>query len=78
MLPLSVNPIKYWQSCKTFSPVLTEIALKYCTMMGSSVASERIVSAINNVVTDKRSRLTSCHIDEAIFFACYTKNMFKK
>lgn len=76
LLSLSEDPITYWQSCKTWTPVLTEIALKYSVMMGSSVASERVVSALNNVVTDKRSRLTSRHINEAVFLTYATKNMF--
>lgn len=78
VLPLSEDLIKYWQSCKTFSPALMEVALKYCIMMGSSVASERAVSALNNVVTDKRNRLTSRHIDQAVFLAYFTKKMFKE
>lgn len=64
---LSDNPIKYWHKYKAASPALTEVALKYLTIMGSSVASERVVSTINNVVTDKKSRLTSRHIKEAVF-----------
>ncbi|XP_036141262.1 zinc finger BED domain-containing protein 1 isoform X1 [Monomorium pharaonis] len=74
ILPLSEDPIKYWYNYKTVSPELAEVALKYCAIMGSSMASERIVSAINNVVTDKRSRLTNRHIKEAVFLTNFFRN----
>lgn len=75
VLPLSEDPIRYWHNYKTVSPALAEVALKYCTIMGSSVTSERVVSAINNVVTDKRSRLTNRHIKQAVFLTHFTRNI---
>ncbi|XP_023246921.1 unconventional myosin-Va [Copidosoma floridanum] len=38
------DPVQFWLSSRQFTPVLSEIALKYMTCQASSVSSERVAS----------------------------------
>lgn len=67
ILPRKENPEKFWFDCRHFTPVLSEIALKYLIASASSVPSERVASAVNISVPDNRSRLTSEHINQRVF-----------
>ncbi|GBM64531.1 Rootletin [Araneus ventricosus] len=44
-----------------------ESVQKYLSLVGSSVVSERLVSTLNDVVSDERCRLTDQHIAERVF-----------
>lgn len=67
IIPKSSNPIEYWHNCVTFTPVISDIALKYLIVPASSVSSERVASAVNIVTPDNRSRLTGEHIKQRVF-----------
>ncbi|XP_057332079.1 uncharacterized protein LOC130671946 [Microplitis mediator] len=60
------DPVEFWVNCRNFTPVLSEIALKYLICQASSVLSERLASAVNLVVPDNRSRLIREHIKEIV------------
>ncbi|KAH0546776.1 hypothetical protein KQX54_015152 [Cotesia glomerata] len=60
------DPIEFWVNCRHFTPVLSEIALKYLICQAFSVVSERLASAVNLAVPDNRSRLTGEHIKERV------------
>ncbi|CAH0562783.1 unnamed protein product [Brassicogethes aeneus] len=54
VLPRTQNPIQFWHQSKTLMTALSSVAIKYLTVVGSSVASERLVSTLNSVVKDDR------------------------
>lgn len=66
LLERKADPIKFWINCQHFTPVLSEVALKYLICQASSVSSERVVSAVNLTVPDNRSRLTGEHIKQRV------------
>ncbi|CAG4960463.1 unnamed protein product [Parnassius apollo] len=61
LLERKSDPIKFWVNCRHFTPVLSDIALKYLICQASSVSSERVASIVNLTVPDNRSRLTGEH-----------------
>ncbi|CAH1107495.1 unnamed protein product [Psylliodes chrysocephalus] len=61
------NPIKFWIDTRHFTPVLSNLGLKYLTPTASSVPSERVASAVNLAVPNNRSRLTAEHIKSRVF-----------
>lgn len=66
LLERKADPIKFWINCQHFTPVLSEVALKYLICQASSVSSERVASAVNLTVPDNRSRLTGEHIKQRV------------
>lgn len=61
------NPVKFWIDARHFTPVLSNLALKYLTPTASSVPSERVASAVNLAVPNSRSRLTAEHVKNRVF-----------
>lgn len=61
------DPVKFWIEKKNVYPALVKVALKYLTILGASVASERVVSLLNNICSDNRSRLTPSHVNQLVF-----------
>ena len=55
----SSNALKFWIDSRHFTPVLSEIAVKYLISSATSVASERIASTINLLVPNNRSSQTA-------------------
>ncbi|CAG5009216.1 unnamed protein product [Parnassius apollo] len=66
LLERKADPIKFWTNCQHFTPVLSEVALKYLICQASSVSSERVASAVNITVPDNRSRLTGEHVKQRV------------
>ncbi|XP_075985191.1 zinc finger BED domain-containing protein 4-like [Anticarsia gemmatalis] len=74
LLPRTEYPIEYW----TFNEnSLKHVALKYLCIPGSSTPAERIFSKAGQVVTDRRNRLSSKHIN-ALLFLNVNYNLLKK
>lgn len=70
----TTDPIDYWLSVGVMNQAMANVALKLLTVMGSSVPSERIVSTLNLVVQDNRSRTTSEHIKQRVFLCSLDKD----
>ncbi|CAD0206467.1 unnamed protein product [Chrysodeixis includens] len=66
LLERKSDPIKFWVNCRHFTPVLSDIALKYLICQASSVSSERVASMVNLAVPKDRSRLTGEHIKQRV------------
>ncbi|GBP52102.1 hypothetical protein EVAR_42005_1 [Eumeta japonica] len=66
LLERKSDPIKFWVNCRHFTPVLSEIDLKYLICQASSVSSKRVASVVNFTIPDNRSRLTEEHIKERV------------
>lgn len=59
------NPLKYW--LVNMHSGLKNIALKYLTIIATSVPSERLFSRAGNIVTESRNRITSEHLQQLLF-----------
>ncbi|KPU75502.1 uncharacterized protein Dana_GF26419 [Drosophila ananassae] len=70
------DPITFWTSQKETFPVLAELAIGYLITPGSSVASERLASAIKCVVADTRSRMTDTHVTQRVFLKSLKKEFW--
>lgn len=70
------NPIKFWQDSKNAFPGTYRVAMKYLTVLGTSVPSERTVSRLNYVASDNRSRLTSAHTDMLVFLGSLDEKLW--
>ncbi|CAG4993430.1 unnamed protein product [Parnassius apollo] len=72
IIPRKENPTKFWFDCRHFTPVLSDIAVKYLISPASSVSSERVASAVNLAVPNNRSLLTAKHINQRVFLISVT------
>lgn len=66
---LDADPFGYWLQVKTTFPNLYPIALKYLSVPGTSVASERLFSAAGAIKTLSRNRLTGENVNQLLFLA---------
>ncbi|XP_077272750.1 E3 SUMO-protein ligase ZBED1-like isoform X2 [Temnothorax americanus] len=64
-ITLNESPLKYW-SMHPHS-ALQDIAMKYLSIIATSVPSERLFSKAGNIMTDNRSRLTGDHLQHLLF-----------
>lgn len=64
-ITMEENPLKYW-SMHPHS-ALQDIAIKYLTIIGTSVPSERLFSKAGNIMTDNRNRITGDHLQHLLF-----------
>ena len=77
LLPRHQDPMKYWTSHQHAFPTVYPIAIRYLTVCGASVASERVVSTLNNVCSDKRNRLTPTHVNSLVFLGSLGDEFWK-
>lgn len=63
-IPKTDFPIEYWNHSDNN---LKEIALKYPCIPAISTPAERIFSKAGLIMTDRRSRLSSKHLNELLF-----------
>ena len=66
-IPLSENPLQWWKMHAEEYPLLARQAKRYLCVPGTSVPSERVFSTAGDIVTAKRSCLTSQHVDQLLF-----------
>lgn len=66
-LPLSENPLSWWMKREESYPLLARQAKRYLCVPGTSVPSERVFSTAGDIITAKRSCLTSEHVDQLLF-----------
>ncbi|CAL1687633.1 unnamed protein product [Lasius platythorax] len=64
-ITLEESPLKYW-SMHPHS-ALQDIAMKYLSIIGTSVPSKRLFSKAGNIMTDNRSRITGDHLQHLLF-----------
>ncbi|KAL1246589.1 hypothetical protein QQF64_034552 [Cirrhinus molitorella] len=65
-LPRSEDPLKYWHVHKEY-PHLYALAREYLAITATSVPCERIFSKAGDVISKKRSRLSSSTAEQVIF-----------
>lgn len=71
-MSIKTNPIDFWLSHNGYYPKLHKTALKYMTVVGSSVPSERIFSKAGRIMAG-RSRLSAKKLNETAFLASLPK-----
>ncbi|XP_035981398.1 zinc finger BED domain-containing protein 1-like [Fundulus heteroclitus] len=64
---LNENPLIWWKLNKREYPLLARLARHYLCVPGTSIASERVFSTAGDIVTAKRSCLSTDHVNELIF-----------
>ena len=64
-ITLEESPLKYW-SIHPHS-ALQDIAIKYLSIIGTSIPSERLFSKAGNIMTENRSRITGDHLQHLLF-----------
>lgn len=69
IIPRNKNPLKYWLSMKLAFPSLYKLAIKYVSIIGTSVPSERLFSQAGDIKTDSRSRLSGEHLNKLLFLS---------
>lgn len=61
------DPLKWWKSNEKRFPLLARLARKYLCIPATSAPSERVFSSAGNVVTHKRSTLSSDIVNSLVF-----------
>ena len=69
------DPIKYWSRLQNSS--LSEIALKYLTVIATSVPVERLFSQAKCILTDKRNQLTPTNFQVLLFLKMLPKEYYR-
>ncbi|KAL3987993.1 male-specific lethal 1 [Sarotherodon galilaeus] len=68
-LALTLDPLSWWKSHEQVYPFLATLAKRYLCIPGTSVSAERVSSTAGDIVTAKRSTLTSEHVDQLLFLS---------
>lgn len=68
-LPILRNrdPFKYWQALKFVYPTLFAVAMRYLSVVATSVPSERVFSKAGIIKSDLRSRLSGKRLNSLLF-----------
>lgn len=61
------NPYQYWLTRSSAWPELSNLALRYLSVVATSVPSERLFSSANNTLTDNRNRLDPERLSKLLF-----------
>lgn len=83
LLPRNADPLLWWKENKILFPTLFEISKRRLCIPATSVPCERIFSKEGQIITDRRSRLTSsvkfytlCVLINSFFLFLYTKRKY--
>ena len=66
-LKRTLDPLKWWNENERNFPHLAKLAKKYLAILATSVPSERVFSKAGEIVSARRSRIKSKHVDMLIF-----------
>ncbi|XP_066599447.1 E3 SUMO-protein ligase ZBED1-like isoform X2 [Prorops nasuta] len=71
--PINIDdcPIQFWYLKSPTS--LCKLALKYLSIVGTSVPSERLFSKAGRILTESRNRLNSIHLQHLLFLGSLSK-----
>jgi len=65
--PRKSNPLHYWKDNASRFPSLAAVATRFLCAPCTSVDSERLFSAVSNVLDEKRNRLSPDRVEMLIF-----------
>lgn len=61
------DPLLWWEKNALFFPNLSKIVKQKFHIPATSVASERIFSKAGNIISERRTRLSTAHVEQLIF-----------
>ena len=61
------DPLKWWRNNECRYPCLSSLAKRYLCIPATSASSERVFSTSGNIVTQKRSTLSSENLESLVF-----------
>lgn len=67
LFPPSSNPLIWWKTNAEKFSSLVPVALKYLSIPGTSVCSERMFSKAGEMVTARRQRLSPHSVEKLVF-----------
>lgn len=67
------NPLRHWKSIKSAYPSLYKLAMKYLSIVATSVPSERLFSRAGAIKAENRSRLSGEHLNQLLFLGCLSR-----
>lgn len=67
LAPLKSNPLEEWEKLKHAFPLLHKQALKYFSIVATSVPSERLFSKAGMTITQSRNRLLGKRVTKLLF-----------
>lgn len=73
LLPRNLDPLVWWDERKRIFPNLYQLVLKRLCIQATSVPCERIFSKAGQLMTEKRSRLTSQKLTQMLFINSNSK-----
>lgn len=65
----TVNPLEDWELLRSQYPTLYKIAMKYLSILATSVPCERLFSRAGNILRKARNRLSGIHMDQLLFLS---------
>src|SRR3989337_2503174 len=60
-------PLMWWKTNRTRFPILSKVARKYLAIPATSTPSERLFSEAGNIMTIKRTQLSSTTLENLVF-----------
>lgn len=76
-ISLKSDPIVFWKSHEAVYQYLDKVGLKYLSMIGTSVPSERLFSKTGSIATDIRNRLSPKKLDMLMFLNSLPERFWK-
>lgn len=67
VIPITTNPLQQWKDMETLYPKLYKVAMKYLSVVATSVPSGRLFSKAGATVSQFRDRLLGSRIQKLIF-----------
>lgn len=72
-----VNPILYWTTRKSIWPDLSDLALRYLSVVATSVPSERLFSLAGHTLSESRNRLNPQRLSKLLFLRCLSADQWQ-
>jgi len=70
------DPLQHWKSLKHSFPTLYELAIRYISIISTSVPSERKFSEAGDIKSYDRNRITGEHLNHLLFLGSLSKEEF--
>lgn len=67
------DPILWWKRNQNRFPAVATLAMKYLTIVATSVPSERLFSQAGFLISQQRSRLLPSRVNDMLFLNSYLK-----
>jgi zinc finger BED domain-containing protein 1 (E3 SUMO-protein ligase ZBED1) len=71
------DPFQHWISLKHSFPTLYELAIRYISIISTSVPSERKFSEAGDIKSNERNRITGEYLNQLLFFGSLSKEEWK-